>query len=155
MAFIREKDALKRYGTVIYGDTSVRYKIGEFDHLLMDNAIRGFACRELPGHYLPCFTLSDTFSWFNESYSTFNDVYIAEAGFIVVQDNFLSRMIMKAWTTCALDPKCLVPPNSKTKCKQPGVAHGTHRFDQSAMVTVLTFFFYQSQRINDRNEPAP
>ncbi|CAF1374458.1 unnamed protein product, partial [Didymodactylos carnosus] len=149
------QDALKRYGAVIYGDTSVRYKTNNFDHLLIDNVVRGFSCRELPGHYLPCYTLSNLFTWFNESSSTFDDVYVAEAGFLFVQDNFLSRLVMKTWITCALDATCLIPNNAKTYCKNTNLTHSTHRYDQSAMVTVLTFFFYQSQRIADKSDPAP
>jgi hypothetical protein len=30
-----------------------------------------------------------------------------------------------------------------------------HRYDQSAMVAVLSFFFFQSTRQNDKTDPAP
>lgn len=116
---------------------------------------RGFSCRELPGHYLSCFTLTGTFSWFNETSTVFDDIYIAEAGFVAVTDNFLSRLVLKTWVTCALDPECIAPSASKTTCSRIGGPSSIHRFDQSAMVAVLSFFFYQSQRRNDQTEPAP
>ncbi|CAF1489733.1 unnamed protein product, partial [Rotaria sp. Silwood1] len=97
------QDAIRRFGSIIYGDTSIRYKTSKFDHLLIDNLIRGFSCRELPEHYLSCFTLEKTFLWFNETSSSFDNIYIAEAGFLAVTDNFLSRLILKTWVTCALD----------------------------------------------------
>jgi len=139
----------------MYGDTSVRYLTSNFDRIIIDNLIRGFVCRELPGHYLPCFTLMGTFSWFNETYSLFDDVYIAEAGFVAVTDNFLSRLVLKTWVSCALDSECIAPTNSKTQCRRSSASVGIHRYDQSAMVAVLSFFFFQSARENDKTEPAP
>lgn len=148
-------DAVRRFGTIIYGDTSVRYMTSNFDRIIIDNLIRGFSCRELPSHYLSCFTLSGTFSWFNESYSAYDDVYIAEAGFVAVTDNFLSRLVLKTWVTCALDANCIAPSNSQAKCSRNAGSSGTHRFDQSAMVAVLSFYFYQSARQNYKTDPAP
>jgi len=104
---------------------------------------------------LSCFTLSGTFSWFNETSSSFDDIYIAEAGFVAVTDNFLSRLVLKTWVTCALDVNCIAPLNSKAQCRRQGGTTGLHRYDQSAMVTVLSFFFFQSTRQNDKTDPAP
>jgi hypothetical protein len=104
---------------------------------------------------LSCYTLSGTFSWFNETSSLFDDIYIAEAGFVAVTDNFLSRLVLKTWVTCALDINCISPSNSKTQCRRQGGASGMHRYDQSAMVAVLSFFFFQSTRQNDKTDPAP
>jgi hypothetical protein len=138
----------------MYGDTSVRYLTSDFNRIIIDNLIRGFSCRELTGHYLSCFTLSRTFSWFNETSAVFDDVYIAEAGFVAVTDNFLSRLVLKTWVTCALDPNCIAPSDSKSECKGTA-ASGTHRFDQSAMVAVLSFYFFQSSRQQGKTDPAP
>lgn len=149
------QDAVRRYGSIIYGDTSVRYLTSDFDRLLIDNELRGFSCRELPSHYLSCYTLTGTFSWFNETPTVYDDVYIAEAGFVAVTDNFMSRLVMKTWVSCALDPECMSPSNSRTLCKRMSGMSGTHRFDQSAMVVVLSFYFFQSQRQNEHTDPAP
>ena len=104
---------------------------------------------------MSCFTLTETFSWFNETYSVFDDIYIAEAGFVAVTDNFLSRLVLKTWVTCALDPKCIAPSNSRTQCKGFNGITDIHRFDQSAMVVVLSFYFFQSARENNKRNPAP
>ena len=122
---------------------------------MIDNSLRGFACRELPGHYLPCFTLGGTFSWFNETQTAYDDIYIAEAGFVAVTDNFLSRLILKTWVTCALDSNCIAPQSSKTHCRRTAGSSNTHRYDQSAMVTVLSFYFFPSPRHDDKSDPAP
>ncbi len=97
---------------------------------MIDNLIRGFACRELPGHYLPCFTLGETFTWFHETYSSYDDIYIAEAGFLAVTDNFLSRLILKTWMTCALDSNCIAPRMSRTQCRRIASSPNTHLYKQ-------------------------
>ncbi|CAF4976362.1 unnamed protein product, partial [Rotaria magnacalcarata] len=81
---------------------SARFNSNSFNPVLIDNYIRGFAVRELPNHYLSCFTRTGTFGWFNQSYSQFDEIYMSEANFLVVTDTFLTRLIMKAWLTCAL-----------------------------------------------------
>ncbi|CAF1188624.1 unnamed protein product [Rotaria sp. Silwood1] len=149
------QDAVHRFGSIIYGDTSIRYKTSNFDRLLLDNLIRGFSCRELPGHYLPCFTSFGTLLWFQETISTFDDIYIAEAGFLAVTDNFLSRLILKTWVTCALDEKCITPLGWTTRCKRIVGSTMIHRYDQSALVVTLSFYFFPSLRKNNQTDPAP
>ncbi|CAF4391024.1 unnamed protein product, partial [Rotaria sordida] len=70
------KDALRRYGTVIYADSSIRFNSNSFNPVVIDNYIRGFAARELPDRYLSCYTHTDTFTWFNQSYTNFDNIYI-------------------------------------------------------------------------------
>ena len=85
----------------------------------------------------------------------FEDIYIAEAGFVAVTDNFLSRLVLKTWITCALNSDCITPKNSKTKCKRPAGSVTAHRYDQSAMVIALSFYFFPSSRQNGKTDPAP
>ncbi|CAF1185038.1 unnamed protein product [Adineta steineri] len=151
------QDALRRYGQIIYGDSSARFNHNSFDPVLHDNYIRGFAARELPGHFLPCYTRSGAFSYFNQSYTNYNDIYMAEANFLVVTDTFLTRLIMKAWLMCALDTDCLITEGTKALCSRTSA--GVHRYDQSAMVLILTHFFFQGNRLGwlngNANDPTP
>jgi hypothetical protein len=82
---------------------------------------------------------------------------MAEANFLVVTDTFLTRLIMKAWLICALEPDCLMAGASPTICSRQSL--GVHRYDQSAMVIILTYFFFQSNQSTssnrDVNDPAP
>lgn len=82
---------------------------------------------------------------------------MAEANFLAVTDTFLSRLIMKSWLTCALDDKCLIASTSQTLCS--GHSAGVHRYDQSAMVIILSYFFFQGNRSSwsngNANDPAP
>ncbi|CAF1970578.1 unnamed protein product [Rotaria magnacalcarata] len=151
------QDALRRYGTIIYGDASARFNSNSFNPVLIDNYIRGFAVRELPNHYLSCFTRTGTFGWFNQSYSQFDEIYMSEANFLVVTDTFLTRLIMKAWLTCALEPECIMALGSKSNCRGSSTTY--HRYDQSAMVIILTHFFFQGTKSSwgdqHLNDPAP
>lgn len=70
-------------------------------------------------------------------------------------DTFLSRLILKSWVTCALDSNCIAPMNSQTTCRRLHGTFQTHRFDQSAMVTLLSFYFFPSVRQADKTHPAP
>ncbi|CAF3370100.1 unnamed protein product [Rotaria socialis] len=151
------QDALRRYGTIIYSDSSIRFKSNSFSPILIDNYIRGFAVRELPSRSLPCYTRTGTFDWFNQSYSQYDDITMAETDLLVVTDTFLTRLIMKAWLTCALESECIMALGSKSKCR--GSSSGRHRYDQGAMVIILTHFFFpgtistrSSQRVS---HPAP
>jgi hypothetical protein len=82
---------------------------------------------------------------------------MAEANFLVVTDTFLTRLIMKAWLTCALESDCLSATQTRTICN--GDIDDTHRYDQSAMVIILTHFFFQGKQSSwtDKhlNDPAP
>ncbi|CAM4770068.1 unnamed protein product [Rotaria magnacalcarata] len=151
------QDALRRYGTIIYGDSSIRFKSNSFNPVLIDNYIRGFAVRELPSLSLPCYTRAGTFDWFNQSYSEYDDIAMAETDLLVVTDTLLTRLIMKAWLTCALEPECIMALGSKSNCR--GSCSGRHRYDQSALVIILTHFFFPGTK-STRSEqivshPAP
>lgn len=119
--------------------------------------MRGFAARELPGHLLPCYTRSGAFTWFNQSHESYEEIYMSEANFLAVTDTFLTRLIMKAWLTCTLDESCLTAANTPTLCQHK--TSDMHRFDQSAMVIILTHFFFQGERFawqnGQTNAPAP
>ncbi|CAF4545715.1 unnamed protein product, partial [Rotaria socialis] len=150
-------DALRRYGTIIYGDSSIRFKSNSFSPVLIDNYIRGFAVRELPSHSLLCYTRTGTFDWFNQSYSQYDDITMAETDLLVITDTFLTRLIMKAWLICALESECIMALGSKSKCR--GSSSGRHLYDHSAMVIILTHFFFpgtKSTRSSQRiSHPAP
>ncbi|CAF4122427.1 unnamed protein product [Rotaria sordida] len=151
------QDALHRYGTVIYADSSIRFNSNSFNPVVIDNYIRGFAVREIPDRYLSCYTHTDTFTWFNQSYTNFDNIYIADSGLIIVTDTFITRLIMKAWLTCALEPECLITFRSQINCSR--TSSNKHRYDESTIVIILSHFFFQGNKETwgDKkfNDPAP
>ena len=74
----------------------------------------------------------------------------------MVTDTFVTRLIIKAWLTCALDHSCLIANGTATLCSRTSAQ--THRYDQSAMVIILTHFFFQGNpstwTAEKLNEPA-
>jgi hypothetical protein len=68
-----------------------------------------------------------------------------EATIGIFYRNFLNALIMKAWTQCALDVDCMANGCLRCRC----CSHtGCHRFDQSALTMIISFFFQypKSQR---------
>ncbi len=49
----------------------------------------------------------------------------------------------------------MAPSHSKTQCKRIAGLASTHRYDQSAMVVVLSYYFFPSPRHGDKSDPAP
>jgi hypothetical protein len=84
---------------------------------------------------------------------------MSEANFLVVTDTLISRLIMKAWLTCALESECLIADSTLAMCNNE--SDEVHRFDQSAMGIILTYFFFQGNQSSwwngkvNVNDPAP
>jgi hypothetical protein len=85
-----------------------------------------------------CATNPDMFDWFNiGKRQEIGSIPQIEAGMVIYHRNFLNALIMKAWIQCALDVNCMANGCLYCKCCDPGC----HRFDQSALTMVLSFFF--------------
>jgi hypothetical protein len=92
------------------------------------------------GKFIPfrllCYTNQKMFDWFNLNVNDFEEIFTLDANIILFKRAFLTELIMKAWITCAIDEMCIAPPGSRLyNCC------GCHRFDQSALTTVTSYFF--------------
>ncbi len=76
------------------------------------------------------------FDWFQEKPESFKEFYTIEANILMFHQNFLTKLLMKAWVTCALEENCIAPVGSST-----GGCCGCHRFDQDALTIISSFFF--------------
>lgn len=76
------------------------------------------------------------FTWFGEQAYTFNQIDSIDANILLFSRSFLSTLIMKAWLTCALDTTCIAPVGSRLN-----PCCGCHRFDQSALTIITTYFY--------------
>ncbi|KAL7668378.1 hypothetical protein ACOME3_009080 [Neoechinorhynchus agilis] len=161
LAFKLLQLALLKFGPdILYGDTSLFYycKV-DWDAIVNDNRnseehfLMGIAARELPGHYVNCFTDTGTFDWFGDEALAFNTSYVAEAGFLMASDITLTRIILLAWITCALDPQCISPNTYNVNCMQERFGY-SHRYDQSALSIILTYFFFPSKLLENTFEPS-
>ena len=128
----------------MYIDTSIRFNSNEIASLFEKSKEVGILSRYIQETQLPCFTDKKMFEWFGETSKTFTEYKSAEANFIIIRNNFLTSLIMKAWITCALDESCISPKfahiygsplNWIFGC---GIC-GCHRFDQDALTIVNSF----------------
>ncbi len=130
------QEVLNDYDTVIYIDCSIRFKSNEIKPIV--DSVRKFG---LLTQYIYLrllrYTNPKMFTWFEESPHTFEKFFTAEAGIVFVHNNFLSRLIMKAWVTCALDESCIAPRGEHM-----------HRFDQDALTIICSYFVGHPKEVN-------
>ena len=144
---LSKKETLKSYETVIYVDSSVKFKSNKIQNLLDIGKEIGILTRYLPLK-TNCFTDHRMFKWFNLTRSNFNGLMTLEASLMIFQKTFITSLIMKAWVSCALDESCISPPGSTPLCGRVLTFYmcgpegfSCHRFDQSALTLITTFFF--------------
>lgn len=97
------------------------------------------------GLKLNCYTNPLMFNWFGESAQNFEEFFTIEANILMFSgSHFLSKLLMKAWVTCALEKDCIAPPGSSLS-----VCCGCHRYDQDAITIVSSFFYaHPKDRVN-------
>ncbi|MFM7856417.1 MAG: hypothetical protein ACKO96_31975, partial [Flammeovirgaceae bacterium] len=87
------QETLKEHDTVLYVDSSIRFKTGEIEPLVN-------ACREVGlltqfiGFNLICYTTMNQFIWFGEEWKTYEEVFTIEANILMFHRNFLTSLIM-------------------------------------------------------------
>ncbi len=85
-----------------------------------------------------CQTNSKMFNYFNvKEPDVIGSLNQMEAGNVLYYRNFLNALIMKAWVSCALDNECMAKGSLHSLCCSEV---GCHRFDQSALTTIISFF---------------
>ncbi len=122
-------------------DSSIRLKTNYLEPLLSIVKSTGIIGHMIKvGH--SCSTNSKMFDWFKINETEIGMLYQLQAGINVYHRNFLNTLIMKAWITCAFDKSCIAPDGRQDKhsCNDCDC----HRYDQSALTTVTTYFFEMS-----------
>jgi hypothetical protein len=127
--------ALRTHPILIYIDTSIRFHSNQLQPMFITLREVGLLTQYIQLK-LVCYTNPKQFEWFGDTANTYKDFYTMEAGLLFVRDSFLTRIILKAWVTCALDVNCIAPAGSRvSNCC------GCHRYDQDALTVVSSFFF--------------
>lgn len=137
-------DVMKYYEQIMYIDASIRFKSTDASDLIDKSSQTGVVASYI-GFRLPCFTHPNAFKWFGETSESYDQVGTIEGNFIIFNRNFLTALILKAWVTCALDESCIAPKGARLK----GCC-GCHRFDQS-VITIINSFFFQQQSVYSFN----
>ena len=83
------------------------------------------------------------FDWFEESHQIYRAYRTVEANFMILNNNFLTSLIMKTWVTCALERDCISPFGSNLYCNPNCLQlphNGCHRYDQDALSIAIGYF---------------
>ncbi len=120
---------LKEYETVMYVDTSIRFKSSEVAPVIDTLREIGFLTQYI---YLRLvqYTNPLMFEWFEETVDVYKQFWTIEANILFFHNNFLTQLLMKAWVTCALEDECIAPSGMQI-----------HRFDQDAITIISSYFF--------------
>lgn len=128
-------------------DSSIRFNSGNIEKSIELTRKVGLLARYYPIS-LKCYTDNRMFEYFGET--DIDNIGSIEANFIMIHKTFLTRLIMKSWVTCALDESCIAPLGSSIHGKRRSwslslepcnLRCNCHRFDQSALTLILTFFY--------------
>lgn len=132
---------LNDYDTVMYVDTSIRFKSSEIKPVIDSVRKVGLLTQYIYLRLLH-YTRPGMFTWFKESPDSFKDFFTIEANILFFHNNFLTKLIMKAWLACALEDECISPSGGHT-----------HRYDQDALTIVCSYFIGNPKEAM-RNLPA-
>ncbi len=99
---------LKEYETVMYVDTSIRFKSNEVAPVIDTLRQIGFLTQYI---YLRLvqYTNPQMFEWFEETADMYKQFWTIEANIIFFKRSVVTSLVMKAWVTCALDKECIAP----------------------------------------------
>ena len=142
------QEVLSKHDSVIWTDSSGHITSPNFRESLDLTKETGLRIRFLQLNFT-CLTDKRTLAWFGNPHD-FDKLGTVEANFILFRQSLITRLIMKAWLTCALDASCIAPPGSHRSKKQPCQKTCLcHRFDQAALGAILTFFYgHPEDRVN-------
>lgn len=101
------QEVLKEYDTILYVDSSIRFKSSEIGPLVESCKDVGFLTQFI-GFNLVCYTTMNQFVWFGETWKNYEEFFTIEANILMFHSSFLTNLIMKAWVTCALQENCMV-----------------------------------------------
>jgi hypothetical protein len=134
--FIILKDAFINNNLIFWIDLSVRFKTSNIESIIKKAIDISFISRYLSDLEVVCYTNVKMFKWFNENPIVFNGIRSLEANVIIINKSIVSLLLIKAWITCALDVDCIAPKGSSLyNCC------GCHRYDQSALTIISTYFY--------------
>ena len=92
---------MKEFGSVIYMDSSIRFKSGDLKPLLETLKTTGMLTQFI-GLKLTSYTDPQMFEWFGETSEAYKGFFTIEANIFMFTNNFLTSIMMRAWIACAL-----------------------------------------------------
>ena len=95
------KESIRDFGSVIYIDSSIRFKSGDLKPLFSVLPRTGMLTQFI-GLKLTSYTDPKMFDWFGETADSYKGFFTIEANIFMFHDTFLTALMIKAWVTCAL-----------------------------------------------------
>lgn len=135
------QQCIKEFSSVFYVDSSVRLKSNRISEIWNATRSTGIQTSIISGSFKK-YTNPKVYEWFGPNtnvslFDSMNSMSQACLGFF--HETFESALIMKAWVTCALHLDCIAPEGSSLHGN--GRTTFTHRYDQTALNIVSSFFY--------------
>lgn len=146
--------SLLEFGFVMWMDATIRITSGNLDKAIRTTETHGIAIPynngldiTVPLNFL---TSKLTFEAFNEYPCTFSQVYIFNAGLIVIQKTpFTQQYIMRPWVACALNKDCITGGSLVPRlCAGANAIGFCHKYDTSALSIILNRLFNSEELRN-------
>ena len=140
------QEVFNSHQTIVYIDSSIYFNSNEMKQSY-DTAINIGMSSQLLGADLNYYTNPKMFKWFKEQPKDY-EIKFLEANLLIFNRCFVTSLIMKSWVTCALDVNCMAPEGSRLmNCP------GCHRYDQSALTTIVSFFYGNPKNVTKYKPP--
>lgn len=153
------QEVLMEFGFVWWMDSSVRVATADIQFVLA-RAVNFGTLFTVSGNTRAVGTLTKhtsqaTFDFLKEESCKFKPFHEIWATSLMFHINNVTRSVVKAWTTCALNEDCIAPPGSHIKCNMELEIDGRcHRFDQSVLGIIIRRLFHEHDNPHhDRNLP--
>ncbi|KAE9548917.1 hypothetical protein FO519_007862 [Halicephalobus sp. NKZ332] len=140
--------ALKKYGHIIYADTSVIFKSSSFLRIPSDFSFFNEKRERSPyllhsstGHTIYPVTMSSIYDYFPTDIEKMKSTPMYEAGLVTVFRTRRALKLLKWYVLCALEKNCMVPsttnPIHYCGSMKSSESPECHRFDQSVINVLL------------------
>ena len=157
LCFVILQTVLMEYGWVWWMDSSVRFKTSDLDPAL-DYSKK---------HSLLFFTYDvafavaqhtdiQTMNYLQEDRCKFRHFGEVEATFVLYHFDDVTKTLVDAWTSCALNKACMSPPGTASKlgCNVNNQSDGRcHRFDQAVLSIMLRRLYHKQNDYPLVDEP--
>ncbi|XP_060585139.1 uncharacterized protein LOC132741071, partial [Ruditapes philippinarum] len=147
---------LVEFGFVCWVDASIRFTTPDIDvgiQFAIDNSLLFYVRRDVSKSYtIARQTDSKTFTFLKEDVCKFRNFTELVGGFLMFHYDTVSKVIVNAWASCALNKQCISPDKTplKPECNLRHTQDGRcHKFDQSVLSILIRHV------IHDTNEYPP
>ncbi|XP_060587680.1 uncharacterized protein LOC132743170 [Ruditapes philippinarum] len=141
---------LMEFGFVWWVDSSVRFKTLDVENVFWAAKRYGLLFNifpEMVKRNLTKTTDARTFKYLGEDSCKFRNFHVTDANSVLIYFNSVTRVLIRAWTRCALDKNCIAPHGSKHCDVSAPYTGSCHNYDKSVL-GLLTSRVYHKEKTN-------